>query len=95
MKQNVKNSESSLQGENVKKREKRKVSSTGGKYEKNVKNSKSPVPVLREMLRKKKRCDVPENYTCGIKRAFDLVNFFAHEVFLFMARRRRGFFGGI
>ena len=43
MKQNVKNSKSSLQGENVKKREKRKVSSTGGKYEKNVKNSKSLV----------------------------------------------------
>ena len=42
MKQNVKNSKSSLQGENVKKREKRKVSITGGKYEKNVKNSKSP-----------------------------------------------------
>ena len=54
--------------------------------------------------------DVPENKNVGLRghfshvnvkrvwhgrQTFDLVNFFGHDVFLFMARRRRGFFGGI
>ena len=67
-KKNVKNSKYPAQEKNRRKREKLKVSSTGGKIEKtpktqslhykgkslkNVKNSKSPIPVLREMLRKK------------------------------------------
>ena len=64
----MKNSKSPVQGKSRKKREKLKASTTEEKVEKNVKNSKSPaqgkkskkcenlkspIPVLREMLRKK------------------------------------------